>query len=142
VIHTPNIDRLASQGVVFDRAYAQQALCNPSRASYMTGRRPDTTQVWNLYDNWRVLHQTWTSLPGMFLAAGMKALGVGKTYHDTVQKDIWDAIFEVRSAKSQSCLPRPRATQPLTPPRARSTTASAAGPRRRCRTATLDGRRA
>jgi iduronate 2-sulfatase len=102
VIHTPNIDRLASQGVVFDRAYAQQALCNPSRASYMTGRRPDTTQVWNLYDNWRVLHQTWTSLPGMFLAAGMKALGVGKTYHDTVQKDIWDAIFEYDSFRSWS----------------------------------------
>ena len=57
VIHTPNIDKLAKKGVTFDRAYAQQALCNPSRASYMTGRYPDTTQVWNLIDNWRVKHQ-------------------------------------------------------------------------------------
>jgi iduronate 2-sulfatase len=101
-IYTPNIDRLASRSVVFDRAYAQQALCNPSRASYMTGRRPDTTKIWNLNDNWRAAHQLWTSLPGMFLANGMKALGVGKTYHDTVQNGVWDAIFEYDSWRSWS----------------------------------------
>ena len=105
-IKTPNIDRLAKKGVAYDRAYAQQALCNPSRASYMTGRYPDTTKIWNLIDNWRYMgnknSQLWTSLPGMFLAAGFKALGSGKTYHDTVQNGIWNAIFEYDSFRSWS----------------------------------------
>ena len=60
-IFSPAIDSLASSGIVFDRAYANQALCNPSRASFLTGRRPDTTKIWNLEDNWRVQHQDWTS---------------------------------------------------------------------------------
>ena len=77
-ILTPNIDSLAARGITFTRAYAQQSLCNPSRASYLTGRRPDTTKIWNLNENWRVKHQTWTSLPGAFLAGGMLSLGCGE----------------------------------------------------------------
>jgi len=101
-IFTPAMDRIAARGVTFDRAYAQQALCNPSRASFMTGRRPDTTQIWNLNDNWRVKHQLWTSLPGQFLAAGMLSLGAGKTYHDTVQNGLKDGVFEYDHARSWS----------------------------------------
>ena len=44
---TPNIDSLATTGVTFDRAYAQIAVCGPSRNSFMTGRRPDRSRSWN-----------------------------------------------------------------------------------------------
>ncbi|MBA3440912.1 MAG: sulfatase-like hydrolase/transferase, partial [Pyrinomonadaceae bacterium] len=47
-VHTPHIDALARRGVVFNRAYAQQAVCSPSRTSLLTGRRPDTTRVYDL----------------------------------------------------------------------------------------------
>jgi arylsulfatase A-like enzyme len=43
--HTPHLVRLAAQGVTFDRAYAQVTVCNPSRVSFMTGRRPDAVKV-------------------------------------------------------------------------------------------------
>lgn len=101
-IYTPSIDKLAAEGVTFDRAYAQQAVCNPSRASFMTGRRPDTTRVYNLEDNWRVKHQHWTSLPGMFLDNGFLSLGSGKTYHDTCQGELPDLIFEYDGNRSWS----------------------------------------
>ena len=50
---TPNIDALAAEALVFDRAYCQIAVCSPSRNSFMSGRRPDTTKVWNFKVDFR-----------------------------------------------------------------------------------------
>jgi len=81
--HTPNIDKLAATGTVFDRAYCQQAVCGPSRSSFLTGRRPDTARVWNFIDSFRTDHPEWTTLPGLFLREGTDSLslGAGKVFH-------------------------------------------------------------
>ena len=48
IVQTPNIDKLASQGFMLENNHCQQAVCGPSRASLLTGKRPDYTQVWDL----------------------------------------------------------------------------------------------
>lgn len=82
--HTPNIDKLASGGIVFERAYTQQAVCAPSRNSFMTGRRPDRSRSWNFINHFREDHPEWTSIPGLFLRANASALGSGKIYHPNI----------------------------------------------------------
>ena len=82
-VHTPNIDKLAKESLVFERAYCQQAVCGPSRNSFMTGRRPDTTKAWNFIDHFRELNVglNWSSLPQYFKKHGYFSSGVGKLYH-------------------------------------------------------------
>ena len=67
--------------MMFDRAYVQQAVCNPSRQSFLTARRPDTTQVWNMKAHVRDLFPNAVSLPGAFKNAGFEMCGVGKVFH-------------------------------------------------------------
>ena len=50
---TPHIDKLASQGTLFSRAYCQVAWCSPSRNSFLSGRQPDVTQAWNFLTSFR-----------------------------------------------------------------------------------------
>lgn len=78
---TPNIDKLASRGTVFTRAYCQQAVCSPSRSSLMTGRRPDTTKVYDLVTHFRKALPEVVTLPQHFKNHGYFAQGVGKIYH-------------------------------------------------------------
>jgi iduronate 2-sulfatase len=78
---TPNLDRLAASGMVFQRAYCQQAVCAPSRASIMTGARPDTTKVWDLVTHHRAAMPTEPTLGEHFKNHGYISQGIGKIYH-------------------------------------------------------------
>ena len=80
-ISTPNFDRLAEESVIFDRAYCQQAVCHPSRASLMTGKMPDTIGVTNLYSDLRVASPDVVTLPQHFRGHGYIAESYGKIYH-------------------------------------------------------------
>jgi len=131
---TPHIDRLAARGTVFQRAYCQQAVCNPSRASLMTGLRPDTIQVWDLKSHFRhelPPHQAdlpqfsggthfrhaqpeVVTLPEYLKRHGYIARSVGKIYHGSPQTQdpqSWsdDAILNVVWKSADYLLPENQA---------------------------------
>lgn len=80
-VHSPNIDKLASQGVRFDRNYCQFPLCNPSRSSLFTGRPPLKTRVLGNTDGVMKLHPEWITLPRLFRDHGYTTLRAGKLFH-------------------------------------------------------------
>lgn len=85
---TPNLDRLAARGVFFERAYCQIPLCNPARASLMTGLRPDQIGVYDLDRHFREQQPEVITLPQLFRRRGGVAMRVGKIYHYDVPKGI------------------------------------------------------
>ena len=78
---TPNIDKLASRSVAFLQAHAAVANCAPSRASLLTGLRPDTHGVLDLTTHVRDHHPSLTTLPQAFRRAGYLAVSYGKLFH-------------------------------------------------------------
>jgi arylsulfatase A-like enzyme len=81
IIKTPNIDRIAARGIVFKKAYCQQAVCGPSRTAIMTGLRPDVTKVWDLETHFRAAQPACITLPQHFKANGYHCAALGKLYH-------------------------------------------------------------
>ncbi|XP_009899825.2 iduronate 2-sulfatase [Dryobates pubescens] len=90
LVKSPNIDQLASQSVVFTNAYAQQAVCAPSRVSFLTGRRPDTTRLYDFYSYWRVHAGNYSTMPQYFKENGYVTLSVGKVFHPGVSSNYSD----------------------------------------------------
>ena len=78
---TPNIDRLAARGIVFDKAYCAQAVCSPSRTAILTGLRPDTTKVWDLDTHFRDAQPDCVTLPQHFRQNGYHTSALGKIEH-------------------------------------------------------------
>lgn len=90
---TPNIDRLAKQGFLFEKAYCQQAVCAASRISLMTGLRPDTTGVYDLKHPLNTTLPDAMSMPRFFKANGYRTVSLGKIYHHAGDdKRFWDVL--------------------------------------------------
>jgi len=78
---TPNIDNLASQGRLFKEAHVQQAICNPSRMSFLTGLLPDETKVYGNKDHFRSRRPDATTIPQHFKENGYRTQSIGKVFH-------------------------------------------------------------
>ncbi|MEA3477706.1 MAG: sulfatase [Bacteroidota bacterium] len=88
---TPNFDRLADEGMTFRQTFCQSAVCAPSRASLMTGLRPDSTRVWHLGDKFREINLETVTMPQHFSQYGYYTVNIGKIFHNYMPDSIsWD----------------------------------------------------
>jgi iduronate 2-sulfatase len=79
---TPALDRLAKRSLTFQHAYCQQTVCNPSRSSLLTGKRPDSLRIWNNSVHFRELNPHIQTLPLWFKNHGYHTRCVGKIFHN------------------------------------------------------------
>jgi arylsulfatase A-like enzyme len=95
---TPNLDQLAADGYQFNRAYVQQAVCGPSRASMLTGLRPDTTKAYVFNADFRATVPWSYTLPQVLRQAGYYSVGIGKIYHGGTNDELsWDEPWSAGS---------------------------------------------
>ncbi|XP_054551488.1 iduronate 2-sulfatase isoform X2 [Talpa occidentalis] len=83
---SPNIDQLASHSLLFYNAFAQ-AVCAPSRVSFLTGRRPDTTRLYDFNSYWRVHAGNFSTIPQYFKENGYVTMSVGKVFHPGISSN-------------------------------------------------------
>lgn len=88
---SPNIDQLAAEGMTFRQTFSQVAVCAPSRASLMTGLRPDSTRVWHLGDKFREINPNSVTMPQYFAKYGYYTVNLGKIFHNYMPDSVsWD----------------------------------------------------
>ncbi|GAB0089992.1 iduronate 2-sulfatase [Sergentomyia squamirostris] len=87
---TPNIDNLMSRGFFFNNAYAQQAVCAPSRNSFLTSRRPDSLHLYDFYSYWRTFAGNYTTLPQYLKSQGYYTASIGKVFHPGITSNFTD----------------------------------------------------
>nr|XP_011745547.1 iduronate 2-sulfatase isoform X3 [Macaca nemestrina] len=90
LVRSPNIDQLASHSLLFQNAFAQQAVCAPSRVSFLTGRRPDTTRLYDFNSYWRVHAGNFSTIPQYFKENGYVTMSVGKVFHPGITSNHTD----------------------------------------------------
>lgn len=103
-IITPNIDSLAEESAVFTNAHCQQAVCSPSRISFLTGMRPDYTQIWGLKTLMVETVPDILTLPKHFKMNGYETIGLGKVFHngEDNKSDYWTKPFIKRKGLEYS----------------------------------------
>jgi arylsulfatase A-like enzyme len=104
LVKTPNIDKLAKRGTVFMTNYCQQSVSGPTRASLLTGMRPDHTGVWDLATKMRDVNPDILSLPQYLKSQGYQTAGIGKIYDprcvdDDLDKPSWSVPYYKGSDK-------------------------------------------
>ena len=88
---SPNIDQIAKEGITFREAFCQSSVCAPSRASLMTGIRPDSTRVWHLGDKFREINPQTVTMPQYFSNFGYHTVNIGKIFHNYMPDSVsWD----------------------------------------------------
>lgn len=94
---SPNLDKLASEGLQFNRAYCQQAICGPSRASLLTGMRPETSGIIHNYIKIRDTFPDVVTLPQHFKNNGYDAVYAGKIFHhgDRDDEQSWSQVLKI-----------------------------------------------
>ena len=116
-VQSPHIDRLAARGVLFERAYCNQAVCAPSRNALLTGVRPTTVGIYDLGTNFRVASSNAVTLPQYFIKHGYRTEALGKIFHVGHGNHEDPASWSVPHWKANSIayvLPESRANQGLT----------------------------
>jgi len=106
IVKTPHVDALARRGVRFDRAYCQFPLCGPSRASLLTGMRPDTTQVLGNNVDFRDAHPQAVTLPQLFKNNGWFSAREGKMYHMNIPTEVGSPKYQDEPSWNYSVSPQ------------------------------------
>jgi len=95
VCQTPHIDKLAEEGVRFDRAHCMAPPCNPSRTALLTSLRPTTTEVYGNGDDWRQMLPGVLTMPQHLRNCGYQTVRIGKIFHGKFEHDAsWSRVVE------------------------------------------------